>query len=131
MQGYFESTGSQISLLPARPETKPGSVETQPAAVHWFTTGSDPSQTCYKPFAFAASGGVGEPGKPGEEAQLWLAHKKVGGARGVAPKNIREQLFELETQLLDQVEKQGGKVCPEDFLKACAKERQILGVVVE
>lgn len=51
MQGYFESTGSQISLLSTNRAGASG--------VHWFCTGSDPSQVCYKPFAFGVDGHVG------------------------------------------------------------------------
>lgn len=110
MQGYFESTGSQISLISVSGDT----------TVHWFVTGSDPSETCFKPFAFSAGGGVGGLGEPGDStAGLWLAHKKKRvGARG--------ELMELEARLLERVGEAGGKATPEIFLEALQLERAVL-----
>jgi hypothetical protein len=89
-QGFFESTGSQISILSSGESS---------TCVHWFTTGSDPSLVCYKPFSFAENGGIGTPDQPGAAADLWREHKKV-------KKNIRSQLMALEDHLLAQVREQ-------------------------
>jgi hypothetical protein len=110
MQGYFESTGSQISLLGG----------SSGATVHWFTTGSDPSETCYKPFAFGADGGVGVADGPGgDTAQLWRAHKqKRQGARA--------ELLKLEAELVRRVGDAGGCATPEMFLDAVQQERALI-----
>jgi len=114
MQGYFESTGSQISLLQTTNVS---------SSVHWFTTGSDPSKVCYKPFSFAADGGVGAADKTGEAVNLWRSHKKVSEENA---KSKHEHMMALEAQLLEQVSTQGGIASPEDFLRAVEAERQLL-----
>ena len=83
-------------------------------------TGPDPSETCYKPFSFAAEGGVGAlDDASASTASLWLAHKKKR-------QSTRGELMKLEAELVRRVGKAGGKASPDMFLEAVQQERAVL-----
>jgi secernin len=113
--GGFASTGSQISVLPRAPP--PADPAAAAAAVHLFTTGSDPALGCYKPFAFPPAGGApnaaggGDGGDADADAArraertraAWRLHRAQqagGGARSAAVRARADALRAMEAELV-------------------------------
>ena len=73
----FNSTGSQISWLPAARDVSataaPGALVT--AATHLFTGASDPAIARYKAFRFASDAGTGDAVTKDPPASVWDAKR--------------------------------------------------------
>mmetsp|Transcript_46052 Transcript_46052/g.92401 ORF Transcript_46052/g.92401 Transcript_46052/m.92401 type:complete len:342 (-) Transcript_46052:85-1110(-) len=110
MTGGFQSTGSQISLL-SQPEGA--------GDLHWFTTNSDPSVGCYKPFAFGPGGAVGATDAAPPTKELWETYNKAGRKVGA----LQEKLRAREAELCAQALKDGSN--PDAFDAAVAHEMSL------
>jgi len=151
--GGFDSTGSQISILQKQQNknSDPNNEVDGTSAVHWFTTGSDPSTNCYKPFSFNSNGdvgrdmmeiektllkkakeGIGDGSSPSATAKLWCLHKETKKDEGMLQK-LRQLEKGLLSQIYDNKQKQRlpttfSSSSPEIFLQAINQEFDILSL---
>uniref|UniRef100_A0A6U2C3H0 Dipeptidase n=2 Tax=Hemiselmis andersenii TaxID=464988 RepID=A0A6U2C3H0_HEMAN len=103
MTGGFESTGSQISTLPA------GGLH-----VHSFTANSDTSIGCFKPFSFGPGGAVGT---GGTTRPVWEAYRKAGKSK---VRGLQADLRKMEEELA--AEAAAAKCSPDTFDAAVQAE---------
>lgn len=105
MHGYYESVGSQVSLLNKNLNR----------SIHWFTGSTRPCISVYKPYAFPVEGlKVLEPGPYDKVNPDWFwtqhtAFKKID----------KNKLKEIEATLINKVNQillEGDKISDEEFL---------------